>query len=306
MRISRRLSLQTQFRIEQGLFKSLYGICRVVPSSWVLGMGRGIGRLAWRLKARKNTVLKNLKLAFKERYTPAQLEEIAIRSYEHFGREMFRVLILDKEAKRPMASWIDVEGAEVLKNREKPGGILVSGHLGCWEVANLVMPKIGEEVTVFTGTHSNKLADKWLNQIRSKAGTKPAGSQDDRTELFHAAKKGLVAIVGDQAPPKAPIMIDFFDRKTDAAQGPALLALLNQVDLYYFSCIKKGERMRVRFHKVEFEAAASRKENVQRLTQAFFKRLQEEIEAHPEQYFWMHKRWKNAEDVDYGEKESLF
>lgn len=306
MRLSKRVSLQTQFRIEQVLFKSFYFFCRSIPSSWVLGLGRRIGRLAWKLKARRNTVIKNLRIAFKDKYSNQELDKIAVGCFEHFGREMMRVLILDKEAKKPLESWIDVEGQDVLKDREKAGGILVGGHLGCWEIANLVMPKIGEDVTVFTGTHANKTADKWLNQIRRRAGTKTAGSQDDRTELYNAAKEGLVAIVGDQSPSKAPIWIDFFDRETDAAQGPALLSLLNRVDYFYFSCLKNGDRMKIRFRKVEFEKAETRKENVQRLTQAYFNILQEEIEAHPEQYFWMHKRWKKCKGVDYGEKEALF
>ncbi len=306
MLISKRISRETQFRIEQFLFKGFYYFCRSVPSSWVLGMGSMVGRLAWRLKVRRNTVLQNLNIAFKDHYTQDELKTMARKCYQHFGCEMMRVLILDKQARRPMERWIDIEGGDVLKNRRKSGGILVGGHLGCWEIANLVMPKIGEDVTVFTGTHSNKLADKWLNDIRSRAGTKTAGSQDDRTELFKTAKQNLVAIVGDQAPPKAAILIDFFGRQTEAAQGPALLSLLNDVDFIYFSCVKIGKRMKVRFQKVEFEAADTRKENIQRLTQAYFDVLQADIKNYPEQYFWMHKRWKKDEDIQYDDKEALF
>ncbi len=306
MRISKRVSLQTQFRIEQTLFKSLYYFCRSIPSSWVLGIGKGIGTLAWKLKARRKAVFKNLVLAFEDRYSKGELEEIARKCYQHFGRELMRVLILDKEARKPMENWIDIEGLDLLKNRQQKGGILVGGHIGCWEITNFVLPKLGERVTVFTGSHANKLADKWLNEIRSKAGTITASAGDDRTELFKTAKEGLVAIVGDQAPPKAPILIDFFGRETDAAQGPALLSLLNKVDFFYFSCLKKDDRMKVRIQKVEFETADSRKENVNRLTRAFFKVLEAEIGEHPEQYFWMHKRWKNSPDVDYGKIDALF
>lgn len=304
MRISKRVSLQTQFRIEQFLFKSFYYFCRSIPSSWVLGIGVGIGNLAWRLKVRRNTVLINLKTAFRGSYTDQQLKDIAKRCYRHFGREMMRVLILDKEARRPIEEWIDVEGLKHLRERKNNGGILVGGHLGCWEIGNFVLPRLGEDVTVFTGRHANKVADRWLNEIRSKAGTKTSGTEDDRTELFDAAKKGLVAIVGDQAPPKAPITVDFFGKPSDAAQGPALLALLNKVDFIYFSCVRIGDRMKMRFQKVEFEEAPTRKENIYRLTQAYFKVLQDEIERYPEQYFWMHKRWKK--DIDYGDKNAIF
>jgi lauroyl/myristoyl acyltransferase len=290
MRISKKISFDAQFRIEQVLFKTFYYFCRSVPTRVVLGIGSLIGRLAWRLKARKETALKNMKLAFKDRYADKELEGIAHNCYRHFGSEMIRIMVMDREARRPLDKWIDIEGQEILQNREKPGGVLVSGHLGCWEIANFVMPQIGEDVTVFTGKHANETADKWLNEIRHRAGTKTAGSGDDRTELFKQTKVGLVAIVGDQAPPRAPITIQFFGRPTEAAQGPALLSLLNGVDLIYFSCVKVGKRMKVRFQNIEFEKGSTRKENVQRLTQAYFDTLQAEIEQYPEQYLWMHKR----------------
>ncbi|MBU2643906.1 hypothetical protein KKI24_04305 [bacterium] len=306
MRISKRISLQSQFRIEQALFKGLYGCCRLIPANWVLAIGVHIGTLAWKLKARKNTVLKNLALAFRERFSESEREAIALKCYQHFGREMMRVLILDQEARRPMESWIDIEGLELLRNRGQQGGILVGGHIGCWEIANFVLPKLGERVTVFTGAHANKRADRWLNEIRSRAGTITAGAADDRTELFETAKKELVAIVGDQSPPKAPVMIHFFGRPTDAAQGPALLALLNKVDFFYFSCLKTGDRVKVRIQKVIFEPGETRRENIKRLTQAYFSILEADINAYPEQYLWMHKRWKNSPDVDYREVDALF
>jgi Kdo2-lipid IVA lauroyltransferase/acyltransferase len=306
MRISNHMSRNAQFRLEQVLFKALYRIGRAVPAGWILRLGRWIGQLAWRLEARKSVVLKNLELTLGSRLDPETRQAIALDCYRHFGTEMMRVLILDREAKRPLDHWIDVEGAHLLKERRKQGGILVGGHIGCWEIANFVLPQLGEPVTVFTGSHTNKLADRWLNEIRTRAGTITAGSGDDRTELFKTAQKSLVAIVGDQAPPKAPILIDFFGRQTDAAQGPALLSLLNQVDFFYFACLKRGDRMLVRIQKIDFEPSETRKKNIQRLTQAFFKLLEADILSCPEQYFWMHKRWKNSPDVDYNSKDILF
>lgn len=306
MRLSKHVSLQTQFRIESLLFKGFYYLCRLTPSALVLGAGSLFGTLAWRLKARRKVVLKNLSLAFKNQYSKNELNAIALKCYQHFGTEMMRVMILDQEARRPMEDWVDVEGLDLLQSREQKGAVLVGGHLGCWEIANFVLPKLGEPVTVFTGTHANKKADKWLNEIRSKAGAITAGAGDDRTELYQKAKTEVVGLVGDQAPPKAPVIIKFFDRHTDAAQGPALLSLLNNVDFFYFSCLKKADRVKVRIQKVDFERAKTRKENILRLTQAFFRVLEQEIREHPEQYFWMHKRWKNSPDVNYGEADVLF
>ncbi|MCP4751019.1 MAG: hypothetical protein GY866_09010 [Proteobacteria bacterium] len=306
MLISKRISRDTQFKIEQVLFKTFYYFCVATPSSLVLALGKKIGSLAWKLQIRKSTVLTNLKIAFGDRYSQEELLGIAAKCYRHFGEEMLRLLILEQESRRPLEDWIDVEGLEALKNREKPGGVLVGGHLGCWEVAGFVLPKLGEQLTVYTGTHSNKVADRWLNEIRARASSKPLGSMDDRTELYERTKTELVAILGDHQPPKAPVTIRFFGRETESAQGAPLLSLLNKVDFFYFSCVKKGKRLKVRFKKMEFEATSSRKQNVQLLAQAFFDELQADIENHPEQYFWMHRRWKKSADVNYEEKNTLF
>lgn len=306
MKISKRISRETQQKIELALFKVFYYSCRILPSALVLSLGAIIGALAWKLRVRKKTVLENLAIAFKNQYSQDEYTRIATDCYRHFGRELLRILILDRESRRPLESWIDIEGLDILRNREQPGGILVGGHIGCWEVANFVMPKLGEEVTVFTGRHANKVADRWLNEIRARAGTKMLGTIDDREELMERAKKSLVALVGDQRPPKSPVKIEFFEYQTEAAQGPALLSLLNKVDLFYFSCVIAGQRLKVRFQKVEFTATSSRRQNIRLLTQAYFNILQADISRYPEQYFWMHRRWKNREDVHYDEKETFF
>jgi Kdo2-lipid IVA lauroyltransferase/acyltransferase len=306
MRISKKISLETQFKIELALFRTFYQGCRLLPPSGVIGLGTMIGKLAWHLKVRRHTVMENLRLALGTSISDRRRLEIANAAYHHFGAEMLRLLILDRAAQRPLEDWIDIEGYEALRNRKKPGGILVTGHLGCWEIASFVLPRLGENVTVYTGAHANEKADRLLNEIRSKAGIQTSGAADDRQTLMEKAKTRLVALAGDIRPHKAPVVIDFFGQKTEAAQGPALMALLNEIDLFYFSCIKQGKRFKIRFEKVVHQPAATRRENVVLLTQAFFDVLQKDVEAHPEQYYWFHRRWKNRQDVNYGEKEALF
>ena len=131
-------------------------------------------------------------------------------------------------------------------------------------------------------------------------------SGDNRVELYERTKKEMIALLGDFRPSKAAIEVEFFGRKTGAPQGGPLLSLLNDVDMFYFSAIKVGERLKVRFKKLVIEKTKSRKQNVQLLTQAFFNELQIDVEKYPEQYLWMHGRWQDDPEVNYQDKEFIF
>ena len=306
MKISKRLSKDAQFKIEQVAFKAFYHACRSFPSNWVLKQGVKMGEFAWKLGIRTETTKKNIELALGSELGEKEIERIAHEAYRHYGLELFRVMILDKVARRPLEGWIDIEGVDVVNNRQTEGGVLVGGHIGCWEIGNLLLPKMGEPITLFTGKHANKTAGKWVDEIRTNAGARTLSAFDDRTELYKRAKTEVVALLGDLKPPKAPVYVKFFEQETAAAQGGPLLALLNKVDFIYFSCINDGDKLKARFKKIEYSPENSRKENIKLLAQGFFDELEKDIVKYPEQYFWMHRRWKDNPDVVYKDKEALF
>ncbi|MCP4298411.1 MAG: hypothetical protein GY786_22730 [Proteobacteria bacterium] len=296
--------MKKQHKVELFLLKSVYTIFRVLPFSITMGFGRALGSLVWGLGIRKNTTLTNLKLAFPDKYSDQELDRIAKQAYIHFGQEAMRLLRMDKEA-RPLDEWVEIEGLENIQKTGSKGGILVGGHLGCWELVNFVLIKLGEDVTIYTGSQSNKMTGKLVDEIRAKVGGNIISSKDEMSDLGALSKSQWVALVGDQKPAKSPIYVEFFGRETQAAQGPALLSLLNEVDYVYFSCIKVGDKIKIRFQKVEIERTSSRKKNVLLLTKAYFDLLQKDVEQTPEQYLWMHRRWKNDEAVVYKDRESL-
>lgn len=306
MLISKKISRETQFRIEQAFFKIIYTTCRVLPQSSVLRFGTKLGNLAWRWKMSTSTSLENMRIALGHRFSPEEIQDIAKRCYQHFGIEIMRVIIMDRQAKRPISDWFDIEGLDLIKNRSKPGCVMVGGHIGCWEVTNFLIPQLGEKTTLFSGKHANQVVGNWLDDIRRKAGMDTLSSGDNRVELVERTKKEVIALLGDFRPSKAAIEVEFFGRKTGAPQGPALLSLLNDVDLFYFSCVKVGERMKVRIKKLEIEKTKSRKQNTQLLTQEFFNELQVDVEKYPEQYLWMHGRWHDLEEANYQDKDYIF
>ena len=305
MKISKRLSRDAQFRIEQAAFKAVYHTCRALPSKFILNQGLKLGSLAWRLGIRTETTKKNIQLAVGGDLSDAEIERIAKEAYLHYGEELVRIMRLDLEARRPLEGWIDIDGVDVVRNRQSSGGVLVGGHIGCWEIGNLLLPKMGEPITLFTGKHANKRAGKWVDDIRTNAGARTLSAFDDRTELYKRAKTEVVALLGDLKPPKAPVQVKFFGRETAAAQGGPLLALLNKVDFIYFSCVKVGDKLKARFKKIDYSTENSRKENIKLLAQGFFNELEVDIKNYPEQYFWMHRRWKDNPDVQYEDKEAL-
>ena len=118
MRISNRISINTQFKLEQVLFKILFHGCRNLPSNWVLRLGEKFGALARKLGIRSETTLKNIELALGSDLGNTEIDRIAKEVFCHFGRELFRIMMLEHVARRPLEGWIDIEGYDCVKNRK--------------------------------------------------------------------------------------------------------------------------------------------------------------------------------------------
>ncbi|MDH4120637.1 MAG: lysophospholipid acyltransferase family protein [Deltaproteobacteria bacterium] len=306
MRISTWIPRRTQYRIELVLLAMLMLFCRWMPNRWVLKAGESIGRLAIRLNMRTGTTATNLSLAFPGRFTPEEISALTARCYRHFGREALRIFSLGPLAKQPLEDWLTVEGLEHLTGRPTPGAVLVIGHLGAWELMYLALSRLGVPVTIYSGQHTNKTADRWLNRMRENMGTRTIGAEDDMEDLIAAAKTGVVGLAGDQKPHKAPIYVSFFGRRSAAAQGPAAIAQLAGASMVYGSLVWEANgKARMAFRPVPPSAAPTRRERIQELIQSFFRLLEEDITRHPGQYMWMHKRWKDDPAVQYADTDVL-
>lgn len=284
-------------RAEFALARSLEQAVSVLPEGAADRFGARIGRAIHGLGIRRDIVDENLRIAFPEK-SEEWLEKTRIGAYEHLGREavaMLRLSRLDAGAviaRTVTVGWDEMHDALSLGR----GLILVTGHFGNWEIAAATVASRNLPIGAIVRRQGNRLVDERLQQLRRNLGVETIyqGQAPGRVPRI-LRSNGVVGIVGDQDARRSGIFVPFFGKAASTHRGPALFAI--RLGAPVFSCTARrlpGNEVRyeVRGRRVNFQPTGDVDTDVRDLTAQLALRLEEEVRAAPEQYFWFHKRWK--------------
>ena len=288
-------------RLEYGLYRVLSGLLRGLPESWALGLGALLG---WKagvvFRIRRRAVDAHLELAFPDR-SEGWRRRVARASFAHLGREavaMLRMADLDPSDLRARTT---VEGLEAFESArsEGRGVIVVSGHLGNWEIGAAALTARGIPVEAVAKGMANRRFDEELVRTRRRLGVSIVGMEEAPRRVLRALSRGEVtALVADQNFHRDPVFVPFFGRLAATARGPAVFALRTGAPVFLGVALREddagsGARYRTLLQPIDFRPSGDHEADVRRLTEVYTAALEELIRAHPEQYFWQHKRWKH-------------
>jgi KDO2-lipid IV(A) lauroyltransferase len=285
-------------RLEYGAFRVLSGVLLAVPEAWALRLGAILGWVAGVvLRIRRPEVDAHLAWAFPTK--PASWRRRTARaSYVHLGREavaMFRMAGLDAEA---VVARTTVAGLEGFRSalEEGRGVVLVTGHLGNWEIGGAALTARGIPVDAVAKGMANRRFDDDLVATRERLGMRVVGMQEAPRRILRALRDGRVAaLVADQNFHRGGIFVPFFGRLAATAKGPALFALRSGAPLFLGVALREPgwpQRYRIELRRIDVTPTGELDRDVHALTEAHTDALEREVRAHPEQYFWQHKRWK--------------
>lgn len=294
-------SASARHRAEHLATRAVGAVARALPEVAADRLGAILGWLLARVwRPRWKVVTAQLRTAFPDADERWRLR-VARRSYTHFGAEMVAWLRLGGARRAAIRERTRLIGGEILAEaRERGRGVmLVSGHLGNWEVGTAGIVARGFAVDVVVARQRNPLFDSYLTGARERLGMRVVLREDARAGVADALEAGrFVGIMGDQDARSAGVFVDFFGRPASTARGPALLALRSGALLATFHTVRRpGWRPRYDVHiaPVRLKAASelsSRRARVAALTQAIAGALEGAVRTHPEQYLWHHRRWK--------------
>ncbi len=285
-------------RLEYGLFRLFAGAARLLPRRMAESLGGAVGWLAGTLfRIRRADVDRHLEIAFPDR--PARWRgRVARECYRHLGREgvaMLRLSGLDPARVRERTR---IEGLEALERALDAGrgAVLVTGHLGNWELGGAALAARGIPLDAVALRQGNPLFDRDLVAAREALGLRVVHKRKAPRAVLRSLRDGrAVALVGDQNPLSGGIEVRFFGRPANTARGAATLALRTGAPLFLGVALREeggGSRYEVRFERIPVERSGRLEDDVRRLVQAYTARLEEAVRRAPEQYFWQHRRWK--------------
>ncbi|MCY3677559.1 MAG: lysophospholipid acyltransferase family protein [Gemmatimonadetes bacterium] len=286
-------------RLEFAVVRVVAVVCGALPAVVADRAGALLGWVAARMgRPRWGVVTSQLRMAFPDA-TEGWRRTMGRRSYVHFGREAVAMFRLAGASRAEILKRTRLVGRELLEKaaREGRGVMVVSGHLGNWEVGAAGVVARGFPMDIIVARQRNRHFDRYLTRARERLGVGVIPRGDAPRAAFASLKAGrVVGLMGDQDARGAGVFVDFFGRPASTARGPAVLSMRAGVVLATFCAIRlPGWRPRyeVRIEAVpEVEPGSDRAAKVMTLTRAFTSRLEEQVRKQPCQYFWHHRRWK--------------
>lgn len=231
-----------------------------------------------------------------------EVDRIARESFRHFGMVILEALrarqVFDKDNWRDLVETDIPEATMSALKTSENGVILVSGHLGNWEIAAQLLSFI-KPVVGITRKLNNPYLDRWMLKIKPRHGFSLTPKHDARPDrLLSVLKNGhILALLADQRASSGGMMIDFFGCPALTYTSPALLHLVTGAPLCFGYCIRTG-RMSYKLTAlapIERKPTGDRERDVKAILEELNRELERAIRQNPEQYLWAHRRWRAGE-----------
>jgi KDO2-lipid IV(A) lauroyltransferase len=247
---------------------------------------------------RKKVVLDNLKTAFPINDLKTN-DQLAYKIYLSFAISLVEILYLPYLNRQVLIEAVKINNPELIKDkyREGNGVILLSSHFGNWEyLAISAALQIGIPFSVIVKPLRNSHVFEWMNKARTKFGNEvvPLGISIRKTYQTLKEKK-IVAMVADQRGPREGVKVDFFGRMASVYTGPAVLSIKTGAAMICGIAIRDKD-YRYKVHLVEISKEnlpENEEEKILEISQRYTSYLESIIREYPEQWLWMHNRWKH-------------
>lgn len=280
------------------------GLIAVVQSLRVETGARMAGWLAWLfadvLGVRRAVVDDNLAHCFPE-LSAEQRAQLARRMWEH----LFLLVLEVAHAPRKIhqTNWRDyvvLRGVEPLVRlllTRRPV-VIVTGHLGNFELGGTMLGILGFPTYTVARNLDNPYLDRFIARSRSRTGQHLIPKNGGYEQILAVLQgAGTLSFLADQYAGPKGCWVEFFGRPASAHKAIALLAFEHNAPVAICAALRRGAPMKIEMHTSALLDPAERREateSVRSMTQWYTHELERLIRRWPEQYWWLHRRWKDT------------
>jgi Kdo2-lipid IVA lauroyltransferase/acyltransferase len=278
--------------------RATIGALRTLSWDAACAIGENLGALGYRpLGIRKRVVEGQIAAAFPE-LDHRGVVDLARASYRHLGRTFVETALLDTLGADGIQRLVEnVEGWDAVEDvmGKGNGAIMVTGHVGNWELAGAYVAARGIPLDAIARGMANPLFDAYVTRTREEIGMTIIHDSDAVKRTPRSLRAGrAVAFVADQGVKGlASTFVPFFGRPAKTPRGAAVFALRFQVPVLFVVALRQPNgRFRVIVERIEARETGDRESDVDSIVARFTERLEHSVRVEPAQYFWQHRRWK--------------
>lgn len=268
----------------------------LLPRGAAEAMGRLLGLVCYPFvpKRRKKLAFDQVKMCLD--VTDEEAWRIVRASTLRFGPMIAEVMRFPLICKHP-ERYVRIENLAALQEaiREGKGCIIAASHSGNWELMGGAFALAGIPL-VGVAMKQHGSANRFINEYRAMIGMHITYKQGVR-EMFQMMKKGYaIGLIMDQDTNRHDgIILDFFGKPTNCVPGAASMARFTGVPI--FASFMHRDEHGVHTLKVvgsfHMEKTKDKKEDIRQMTQKLTKVIEEDVREYPEDWFWLHDRWKS-------------
>jgi Kdo2-lipid IVA lauroyltransferase/acyltransferase len=285
--------------IEYALVWGLLKVVGNLPRSFARGIGVAVARILYALSPKlQRTADMNLRIAFPELagFQRQSIQRAMVRNLGWMAAEFAR---LPKFTKQNIEQIVVLEGHEnFLEGQRRGKGVLfLTGHIGAWELSSFAHALYGFPLYFMARPIENEKVSALVDRYRSLSGNKPIFKNDSaRVTLKVLKEAGTIGILADQnTMPSEGVFVDFFGKAASTTTGIARLALHTDAAVVpgYAVWDDSLRKYRLCFEPpVELVRTGDADRDIVENTRRFTKVLEGIIRKYPDQWVWIHGRWK--------------
>jgi len=276
-------------------------ILYMFPVDWNLRTARLIGRIWWSLIPRhRERARSHLRLAYGDALPDAEVDRIALRSMQHLVMLTFEMAfaprLIDEWTWAKYVKPVGIgEALRVLLDGR--GALLLTGHFGNWELAGYLLATYGFDVVAIMRPLDNLYLNRFVVATRERRGLRLLDKKGASAHAEEVLREGsTLGFIADQNAGRKGMFVDFFGRKASTYKSIGLLAMRMEVPIIvgYARRVGDGFAYEVGVQRIIRPREWADKDDPLRwITQEYTSAIETVVRANPDQYLWIHQRWRS-------------
>ncbi len=269
-----------------------------IPHRHIVGLGRILGRAAYLLDApHRRIVRRNLQFAHPH-WTREEVDTISRRVFQNLGVSFVEFIQTTTLSRNQLLGRLRVVGLENLQAalEDKKGVILVSAHLGSWETGLLFLClHIQQPILGIAKKIRFAPLNRWVLRMRSQYGLKIVYKKGAMPEMRRMLRQGgMVGLLVDQSRRSEGVDVNFFGHRVTTTPAAAFLSIRCKSPVLPIFCVREpGGKLTVTVQPaLNMERTGDLRADIQTNTQRITDVVEAFVRRYPDQWFWVHKRWK--------------
>lgn len=270
-----------------------------LPRRLAYWVGTRLGDLLYiLLGTRRRVTLQNLALAFRDDKTATEQQRIARATFRRLGQHVIDFSTLRDLSPARFQACCQIEGLAHVEHlvARRRGLLIVSAHFGSWELAPALALRLSTPLHVIVRPLDNPALHLLTERYRQRCGYHAIPRRHALAASLQALRRGeIVALLMDQSSLRSEgIEVEFFGTKTYTSLAPALLALRTGCPVISAFLVQEapGHHRLVLSQEILLPRTGRLRHDLAVHTQALNQIIETYVRRYPEQWFWLHRRWK--------------